>query len=148
MFCYSGHHLGRSSLGLSIENPALNCKDLKNKTPSVVSGVYWIDPDGGYHGNAFEAYCDQQTDGGGWTLVWSYTFTDYSSFTSSKNAVTPRPTWTFSGGNITLEFLQQFHSARPTMKPWTLLCGAPLVTSSLSKVTSTTGSLARRALAV
>ena len=31
MFCYSGHHLGRSSLGLSIENPALNCKDLKNK---------------------------------------------------------------------------------------------------------------------
>ena len=97
MFCCSGHHLGTSSLGLSIENPALNCKDLKNKRPSVVSGVYWIDPDGGYHGNAFEAYCDQKTDGGGWTLVWSYTFTDYSSFTSNKNAVTPRPTRIASG---------------------------------------------------
>ena len=74
----------------------MNCQDLKFKVPFVQSGVYWIDPDGGSHGNAFQAYCDQQTDEGGWTLVWSYTFTDYSSFTSSTNAVIPRPTWTAS----------------------------------------------------
>ena len=85
--------------GQSKANPALNCTDLKHKAPSLVSGVYWIDPDGGSHGNAFQAYCDQQTDGGGWTLVWSYTFTAYSSFTSSANAVTPRPSWTASGAN-------------------------------------------------
>ena len=27
-------------------------------------------------------------------MVWSYTFTTYSSFTSGANAVTPRPAWT------------------------------------------------------
>ena len=86
--------------GLSKEFAVLNCKDLKQKVPSAVSGVYWIDPDGSSHGNAFQAYCDQQADGGGWTLVWSYTFTAYSSFTSNANAVIPRPSWAASNANV------------------------------------------------
>ena len=41
-----------------------------------------------------------ETHGGGWTLVYSYTFTDYSSFSKSSNAVTPRPNWPASKANV------------------------------------------------
>ena len=34
-----------------------------------------------------------ETDEGGWTLVWSYTFVDYNNFANPSNAITPRPNW-------------------------------------------------------
>ena len=40
------------------------------------------------------------THGGGWTLVYSYTFTDYNNFVSTNNAVTPRPNWPASRANV------------------------------------------------
>ncbi|PFX16370.1 Collagen alpha-2(V) chain, partial [Stylophora pistillata] len=87
-------------IGLSKDSAALNCKDLKQKLPSAVSAVYWIDPDGGPRSNAFQVYCYQETDRGGWTLVYSYTFTAYSSFWTGRNAVTPRPSWSARDANV------------------------------------------------
>jgi hypothetical protein len=44
----------------------LSCEALR-QAGVVLSGPYWIDPDGS---GAFQIYCDMETDGGGWELVW------------------------------------------------------------------------------
>ena len=33
------------------------------------NGIYWIDPNGGSTADSFQAFCDMQTERGGWTLV-------------------------------------------------------------------------------
>lgn len=46
-----------------------SCKAIKDADPSAVSQVYKLDVDGAGGIEAFDTWCDMDTDGGGWTLV-------------------------------------------------------------------------------
>ncbi|XP_029194904.2 uncharacterized protein LOC114960656 [Acropora millepora] len=77
--------------GLSKTYAAKSCKEIKQLRKDAESGVYWINKT-----NSIQVYCDMETDGGGWTLVYSYIFTNFRSFRSGSNSLTPRPNWPVS----------------------------------------------------
>jgi hypothetical protein len=54
------------AVGRSADEAVLSCKELLELWPLVTTGSYWLDPTGE---DPFVAYCDMDTDGGGWTRV-------------------------------------------------------------------------------
>lgn len=46
-----------------------SCRAYKTVTPSNPSGIYTLDPDAGGTIQPFDAYCDMESDLGGWTLI-------------------------------------------------------------------------------
>ena len=51
------------------QQPAVSCLAILQATKSSKSGLYWLDPDGSKPAPKFQAWCDMEFAGGGWTLV-------------------------------------------------------------------------------
>jgi hypothetical protein len=84
---------------------AQSCFEIKTLNNQSMSGVYLIQLNISDEANSnitlpLEVYCDMDTYGGGWTLVYSYTFTNYDDFFDYSNAITPRPTWSSSTADV------------------------------------------------
>ncbi|MGH1342823.1 MAG: fibrinogen-like YCDxxxxGGGW domain-containing protein [Nannocystales bacterium] len=84
---------GSTSTG-SVPGLFADCTEIHLEDPNAPDGVYEIDIDGLDLGmEPFDVWCDMTSAGGGWTLVYSYGFTDFSQFNSGTNAVDVVPTW-------------------------------------------------------
>jgi hypothetical protein len=55
-----------------------SCRAILTANAGAPDGVYLLDPDGGSTANAFSAYCDMTTDGGGWMKILQYTNVAYT----------------------------------------------------------------------
>ena len=54
-----------------INSVRVDCQDWNMQGNFSEDGMYWLDPDGGSHSNAFLGYCDMTSYNGGWSMCYT-----------------------------------------------------------------------------
>jgi subtilisin-like proprotein convertase family protein len=105
-------------------NPGLTCKDILTKNPYGKSAYYWVDPDGAAGATqAFQVWCDMDTDGGGWTRGVFLATGDKSGCDSGKawqTILLLTKTWG-SGGQILSKYFSQPKGSSDGVTPATVV---------------------------
>lgn len=74
-------------------NTPKDCQEILEYGQSTGSGLYWVDSDGTGANGSYQVYCDMNSDGGGWTLVFNQNtasgFFANAADALSKNTATP-----------------------------------------------------------
>jgi len=69
-------------LGLTQDNPAVDCRDILENGPGKEIGEFWVQPSP--QSQVIKVICDNITDGGGWTLMSNYFYQKNDSMSMEK----------------------------------------------------------------